>query len=74
MVTRRDETTRHLTSSLTVDVGIRIGVVALLLYWSLKVIGPFLTVGLWSAILTVALYPVSDWLAGRLGGRRGLRR
>jgi len=70
MVTRRDETTRHLTSSLTVDVGIRIGVVALLLYWSLKVIGPFLTVGLWSAILTVALYPLFNWLAGRLGSRR----
>ena len=45
MVTRRDEAARHLTASLTVDVGIRIGVVALLLYWSLKVIGPFLTVG-----------------------------
>jgi predicted PurR-regulated permease PerM len=36
----------------------------------LKVIGPFLTVALWSAILTVALYPVFDWLAARLGSRR----
>jgi predicted PurR-regulated permease PerM len=59
-----------LTASLTVDAGIRIGLVGLLLYWSLKVIGPFLTVALWSAILTVALYPVFDWLAARLGSRR----
>jgi hypothetical protein len=56
MVTRMDDiAARPLTESLTVDLGIRIGVAALLLYWSLKVIGPFLTVGLWSAILTVAL-------------------
>lgn len=58
------------TASLTVDAAIRIGLLGLLLYWSLKVIGPFLTVALWSAILTVALYPVFDWLARRLGSRR----
>jgi predicted PurR-regulated permease PerM len=71
MTIRRDETTaRPLTASLTIDVAIRIGLLGLLLYWSLKVIGPFLTVALWSAILTVALYPVFDWLAVRLGSRR----
>ena len=26
----------------------------------------------WSVVLTVALYPVYDWMAGRLGGRRRL--
>jgi predicted PurR-regulated permease PerM len=57
-------------ASLTADAAIRIGLLGLLLYWSLKVIGPFLTVALWSAILTVALYPVFDWLAERLGSRR----
>jgi predicted PurR-regulated permease PerM len=36
----------------------------------LKVIGPFLTIALWSAILTVALYPLFVWLAVRLGSRR----
>jgi predicted PurR-regulated permease PerM len=56
--------------SLTIDFAIRIGLVALLGYWSLKVIGPFLTVALWSAILTVALYPLFDWLARMLGSRR----
>jgi predicted PurR-regulated permease PerM len=56
--------------SFGVDFAIRIGVLALLGYWSLKVIGPFLTVALWSAILAVALYPLFDWLARKLGSRR----
>ena len=58
------------SDSSTVDVAIKIGLLGLLVYWSLKVIGPFLTVALWSAILTVALYPVFDWLARRLRSRR----
>jgi predicted PurR-regulated permease PerM len=71
MTKQRDETRpSHLIGSLTVDAAIRIGLLGLLLYWSLKVIGPFLTIALWSAILTVALYPLFDWLAARLGSRR----
>ena len=54
----------------TVDVVILIALLGLLAYWSLKVVGPFLTVGLWSAILAVALYPLFDWLAQQFGSRR----
>jgi predicted PurR-regulated permease PerM len=53
-----------------IDIAIRIGLLALIGYLSWKVIGPFLTVALWSAIVTVALYPLFDWLARRLGNRR----
>jgi predicted PurR-regulated permease PerM len=71
MTTQRDQALpSHLIGSLTVDAAIRIGLLGLFLYWSLKVMGPFLTVGLWSAILTVALYPLFDWLAVHLGSRR----
>jgi predicted PurR-regulated permease PerM len=71
MTKQIDETLpSHSIGSLTVDAAIRIGLLGLLLYWSLKVIGPFLTIALWSAILTVALYPLFDWLAARLGSRR----
>jgi predicted PurR-regulated permease PerM len=49
---------------------IRIGFVALLAYWSLKVISPFLTIALWSAIITIALYPAFEGLARLLGNRR----
>jgi|SRR5215472_10303877 predicted PurR-regulated permease PerM len=58
------------SGSSTVDAAIKIGLLGLLAYWSLQVIGPFLTVALWSAILAVALYPLFDWLAQRLGSRR----
>jgi predicted PurR-regulated permease PerM len=53
--------------SLTIDIAIRIGLLALLAYWSLKVIGPFVTILLWSGILTVALYPVFKRLAYLIG-------
>jgi predicted PurR-regulated permease PerM len=55
--------------SLTIDNAIRIGLLGLLAYWSLKVIGPFVTVLLWSGIVTVALYPAFDWLARLLGSK-----
>ena len=61
--------TRFSTS--TIDLAIRLGFLCLVGYWSLRVIAPFLTILLWSAILTVALYPVFDWLA-RWFGRPGL--
>ena len=71
MSPQNDKTLRsRMIGSLPVDAAIRIGLLGLLLYWSLKVIGPFLTIVLWSAILTVALYPLFDWLAARLGNRR----
>jgi len=51
---------------------IRIGCLALLAYWSWLLLQPFLSIIIWSVIFAVALYPVFDWLAGRLGGHRGL--
>jgi predicted PurR-regulated permease PerM len=56
--------------SWAVDTVIRISLLALLAYWCLTVIGPFLTVALWSAILTVALYPLFSWMARILGSRQ----
>lgn len=51
---------------------IRIAVLAILLYWSITLIRPFVTIVIWSAILAVALYPTFEWLARLLGGRRRL--
>jgi predicted PurR-regulated permease PerM len=53
----------RILSSATIDFAIRLGFIALLGYWSFRVIAPFLTIGLWSAILAVALYRVFEWLA-----------
>jgi predicted PurR-regulated permease PerM len=51
---------------------IRIVCLALLAYWSWLLLQPFLSIIAWSVIFAVALYPVFDWLAGRLGGHRGV--
>ena len=51
---------------------IRIGCLALLAYWSWLLLQPCLSIIVWSVIFAVALYPVFDWLAGRLGGHRGV--
>jgi predicted PurR-regulated permease PerM len=55
-----------------VDLTIRLAVLALLLYWSFLLIRPFVTIAFWSVVLTVALYPVYDWIVSLLGGRRRL--
>ena len=55
-----------------VELTIRLGVLALLIYWSFVLVRPFITIGIWSVVLTVALYPVYDWMVSRLGGQRRL--
>jgi predicted PurR-regulated permease PerM len=60
------------TTSSFIEVAIRLGALALLLYWSLILVRPFTSIVIWSAVLTVALYPVFEWMSLRLGGRRRL--
>ena len=55
-----------------VDIAIRLGILALLLYWSFLLVRPFITIMIWSIVLTVALYPVYDVIVSRIGGRRRL--
>jgi len=55
-----------------VETAIRLGVLGLLLYWSFVLVRPFASIVIWSAVLTVALYPVFEWVTLRLGGRRRL--
>ena len=57
---------------LAVDVAVRLGLLALIAFWSLQVIAPFITLLIWAAILAVAVYPMHVWLAARLGGRQKL--
>lgn len=67
MIAHNDEISGPASLSITItDLAVRLGLLGLICYWSLKVIAPFLTILLWSAILTVALYPLFDWLARRL--------
>ncbi|HZR88518.1 MAG TPA: AI-2E family transporter [Bradyrhizobium sp.] len=55
-----------------VQLAIRLGLLACLIYWSYVLILPFIPILLWSAILAVALYPAFDRLSRLLGGRPAL--
>jgi predicted PurR-regulated permease PerM len=53
-----------------VELSIRLGILAFLLYWSFVLIRPFITIAIWAVVLTVALYPLYDWMVRLLGGHR----
>ncbi len=55
-----------------IETAIRLGALALLFYWTLSLVRPFISIAIWSVVLTVALYPVFEWMVLRLGGRRRL--
>jgi predicted PurR-regulated permease PerM len=52
-----------------IQLAIRLGLLACLIYWTLVIVRPFVPVMAWSVVLAVALYPVFNWLAKLLGGR-----
>src|SRR3954452_11129210 len=54
------------------ELAIRLGLLGVLLYWSVVLVRPFIGIVIWSAVLCVALYPVFEWIAATLGGRRRL--
>ena len=54
------------------ELALRFGFVAALGLWAFDVIRPFSNIIIWSAVLTVALYPVYRWFSNRLGGIRWL--
>jgi predicted PurR-regulated permease PerM len=61
----------HLTATF-VELAIRLGALGLLLYFALVLVGPFISIVIWSVVIAVALYPAFEWTARRLGGRRRL--
>ena len=67
-----DPASRDRLTATWVELTIRLGVLGLLLYLSFTLVRPFITIAIWSVVLTVALYPVYDWMVGQLGGRRRL--
>jgi len=48
---------------------IRLGLLAFLIYWTFILIRPFVPILVWSIVLAVALYPVFSLLSRLLGGR-----
>jgi len=62
---------RKLLSKDLMDVMIRLGIIAALAVLCYRVFAPFLGLVLWALILAVALYPLHQRIAKRLGGRQG---
>ena len=58
-----------LTDEGIIQLAIRLGLLALLIYWTLVLIRPFIPILAWSVVLAVALNPVFARLAKLLGGR-----
>ncbi len=52
-----------------IQAAIRLGLLAFLIYWSFIILRPFIPILVWSAVLSVALYPAYDWLSALLGKR-----
>jgi predicted PurR-regulated permease PerM len=70
--TDHDSSSRDQFTATWVEPTIRLGVLGLLLYLSFLLVRPFISIAIWSVVLTVALYPAYDWMVGLLGGRRRL--
>jgi predicted PurR-regulated permease PerM len=52
-----------------IQLAIRIGLLAFLVYWSFVLVRPFIPILVWSVVLAVALYPFFTWLSTHLGDR-----
>jgi predicted PurR-regulated permease PerM len=57
------------TSEEIIQLAIRIGLLALLVFWSFILVRPFVPIMVWSIVLAVALYPFFTWLSKHLGDR-----
>ena len=56
----------------SLDVAIRLALIALIIASSFKIFGPFLPTLLWGGVIAIALYPVFEKLRDWVGGRRKL--
>ena len=59
-------------SSRLLDVLIRAGMILVIVLLCYRIFSPFLTLMVWALILAVAIYPLHQSLARRMGGRQGL--
>lgn len=71
-VVQADESGQDRLTATWIELTIRLGVLALLVYWSFVLLSPFITIAIWSVVLAVAVYPVYEWLVAALGGWRRL--
>jgi predicted PurR-regulated permease PerM len=57
------------TGDEVIQIAVRLGLLAFLIYWSLLLLRPFIPILAWAVVLAVALNPAYDWLSAHLGHR-----
>jgi len=62
---------RSMLSTDLMGVMIRIALIAFLVFMCVRIFAPFANLMLWGLILAIALYPLHQMIAKRLGGRQG---
>ena len=67
-----NSTIRKMMSRDFTNVVIRIGLIAFLVVMCVRIFAPFANLVLWALILAIALYPLHQLLARRIGGRQGI--
>lgn len=65
------QTNLGLSQKAFVDAMIILSLIAVLAYFCMRIVTPFLPVLLWGLVLAVMIYPLQQSLAKRLGGRQG---
>src|SRR3981189_1073892 len=60
---------QYLPGDDVIQLVIRLGLLAFLIYWTFVLIRPFVPILAWSIVLAVALYPIFSLLSRLLGGR-----
>src|SRR5262245_21552896 len=63
---------REWSNASIIDLAIRLALLGLLGYVALSILRPLFGMIIWSVVLAVALYPIFNWLAAILLGRRRL--
>lgn len=71
-MTTNNEPNRENWSGKITETVIRLTVLALVVFWCLQILHPFLLPVLWGIIIAVAIFPLYRMLADLLGGRRKL--
>lgn len=71
LIESESSVSHELKSRALVDIFIRVGVIAFVVYLCVQVFAPFVGLMLWALILAIALSPLHQGLARRLGGKQG---
>jgi predicted PurR-regulated permease PerM len=72
MLSQPDQELEQRLASPLLDVLIRAGLILAMAMLCYQVFSPFLTLMVWALILAVALYPLHQSLASKIGGKQGL--